>query len=355
MSIVVPLLVFSILIIIHEFGHFIMAKRSGIMVLEFSVGMGPKLFSVQKGETEYSLRAFPIGGFCRMLDLETSGGNPRGTFENAKLSRRIAVVFAGPFMNFLLSFVLLLIINSMNFIVNPVVSEVVDNTPAQESGIKPGDRFKEIEGNNIIVYEDLSFYLAENSGKEVNITLERNGREFDVNLMPKYDEQNKKYILGFKPEIVAGYFSDKPESMEITSFSNLIKTSYGKMVFYVKVTVKSFVKLFTFDVPMDQVSGPIGTVAIMGDLYESSLNESILYAIQNMMLLGALISVNLGIINLFPIPAVDGGRLVFLFFEGIRGKPIDPRKEGMVHLLGFVLLLLFGVFIAFNDVINLIK
>ncbi len=355
MSIVVPLLVFSILIIIHEFGHFIVAKKSGITVLEFAVGMGPKIYSVEKGETEYSIRAFPIGGFCRMLDLETSEGDPRGTFENASLIKRIAVVFAGPFMNFLLSFVLLLIINSMSFIANPVISEVVIDSPAMEAGLMPGDEFKEINGKNIMVYEDLSFYLSENTGEKIDVTYERDGEEFNTTITPKFDEKTNKYIIGFSPEVEAGIFADKPDSIETTSFSNLVKTSFGKMVFYVKITVYSFIKLFTFDVSMDQVAGPIGTVAIMGDLYETSLQESIFYAIENMVILGALISVNLGIINLFPIPAVDGGRLVFLFIEAIRGKPIDPRKEGFVHFLGFVLLMLLGIFIAFNDVVNLIK
>lgn len=351
--IVLSILVFSILVIVHEFGHFILAKKNGIKVEEFAVGMGPLVFSKQRGETLYSVRAFPIGGFCRMLG-EDDGCTDKQSFNNKGVLAKISVVVAGPFMNFIFAFILMFILLCSDGFVSPIVSNLSEGYPGAEAGIMEGDRIVSIDGQRISVYQDLQLIMMVNKGEEINVVVERNGEKHSFNVIPKLSPETGTYIIGFTPTGSLGMFAKDVEGFEHANFFETIVMSFKTVVYSVKSAVVGFVRIFTFNVSKDEISGPIGIIKVIGDSYEVGLKESLWMAIKNMMYLAAFLSANLGALNLFPIPAMDGGRLVFLFIEGIRGKPINPEKEGMVHFMGFVLLMAFMVFIAYNDISRLI-
>ena len=361
MSIIIAIIVFSIIIIVHELGHFFAAKSCGILVEEFSVGMGPLIGSKKIGETEYSLRALPIGGYCKMLgeedDDENSGGefDPSRSYTHKTVMQRIAVIFAGPAMNFVLAFVLVFILLGMNGFLLPQVKSVVENGPAYEAGIEPGDRIDRVNGEKIWIYQDYSSAVsAKSADSPVELTISRDGEKIDVTVTPGYSEEYGRYMLGFSFDGRYGLFSAEVEGFERSSILETVKTDIGMMAYFVKSVVVGLVRLFTLQVRANEVSGPIGIIDTIGDTYEAGMAYGIADAVMNLLALSALLSTNLGVLNLFPIPAVDGGKLAFLFAEGIRKKPVDPEIEGRIHLGGFVLLMGFMVFIAFNDIVNLV-
>lgn len=339
--IIMALIVFSILIIVHEFGHYIVAKKSGVLVEEFSIGMGPKLFGKQKNETMYSIRLFPIGGYCKMLGDDSESNDDRA-FNNKSVSKRIAVVLAGAFMNFVLAFLIIFVLKSINGYIPPVVNSLIDGYPAQMAGIKTGDTIKAINGSRIRIYEDLNMIMLQNKDKPVLVTLQRGNETIEYNVAPKLAEDGSQWLLGFKPEgyIKGGVFKT-------------IEQSFWNLIFYIKYTIVSFVQLFTLQVSTDDMAGPIGIINIMGESYQNGLKYSVSVAIQSVAEIAALISANLGVVNLLPLPALDGGRLMFLLIEAIRRKPISAEKEGMVHFVGFVALMILAVFIAYNDILRL--
>ncbi len=361
MSIIISIIVFSIIIIVHELGHFWVAKKVGILVQEFSVGMGPLIVSKQIGETEYSLRAFPFGGFCRMQgETDDEDDKPAGydfsrSFNGKSVFQRIAVIFAGPAMNFILAFILIFVLLGVNGFLLPQIKSVEANSAAYESGLRAGDEIVEVNGKKILIYQDFSPALNLNKADEpVDMVIERDGDKYNVSVTPEYNEEYGRYMMGFTFDGRYGLFSEEVEGFEKAGIAETIKNDIGTMVYFVKSVVSGFIRIFTFQVKSEEVSGPIGIISTIGDTYEAGMEYGIGNALLNLFALSALLSTNLGVLNLFPIPAMDGGRLAFLIVEGIRKRPVNPEIEGRIHFAGFVLLLVFMVFVAFNDIVKLV-
>lgn len=340
------ILIFGIVVIAHEFGHFLLAKANGIHVVEFSVGMGPNLFSFQKGDTKYSLKLFPIGGACMFEGedgLQTAEGEPgEGSFLNANVWARISTVIAGPVFNFIIAFIVALIMVNMIAIRNPVASDVTDGGAALEAGLQPGDRILSLNGEKVYLYEDILLFTQTYSGGEVEVVYERDGIESSTVLTPKYDESSGRYMLG----IINGDFVT-------LEGADGLKYAWYELRYCVRNVTKSLGMLITGRLDRQDVSGPVGMAAAVGEIYEETKEYGWQTVLVNMLNITMLLSVNLGIFNLIPFPALDGGRLVFLLIEVVRGKPVPPDKEGMVHFIGLVFFMILMVFVMFNDISNI--
>lgn len=348
LPIIIALIVFCVLVVSHEFGHFFVAKLNGIFVQEFSVGMGPKIVSRQIGETVYSLRLVPFGGYCKMLGEDEECLDNRA-FGNKSPLARMAVIAAGPFMNFVFAFVLVLGYNCFAGVITPVVS-VVSSDYAIASGLEVGDRITSINGQGVNIYSDISLIMDGVTSSEVNVGVKKaDGSKESYDIPLSYSEDNRR-LIGFSATRKSPLIGEKIEGIEKATVFETVKDSFFRIIYFVKSTIIGFIRIFTFKVSPDDVAGPIGMVQIIEDSYTIGLSYSLLYAVLNVIYLAALFSANLGAINLFPIPAMDGGRLVFLIIEKLRGKPIDAEKEGVVHFIGFVLLMAFMVIVAYNDI-----
>lgn len=340
------ILIFGVVVIAHEFGHFLLAKANGIHVVEFSVGMGPNLLSFHKGDTKYSLKLFPIGGACMFEGedgLQTAEGEPgEGSFLNANVWARISTVIAGPVFNFIIAFIVALIMVNMIAIRDPIASDVMDGGAAQEAGLQPGDRIISLNGEKVYLYEDILLFTQTGSGGAVEVVYERDGAENSVILTPKYDESSDRYMLG----IVNSDFVT-------LEGADGLKYAWYELRYCVKNVTKSLGMLVTGRLGRQDVSGPVGMAAAVGEIYEETKEYGWQTVLVNMLNITMLLSVNLGIFNLIPFPALDGGRLVFLLIEVVRGKPVPPDKEGMVHFIGLVFFMILMVFIMFNDISNI--
>jgi regulator of sigma E protease len=352
-SIGITILIFGVVVVIHEIGHFIAARKNGILVEEFAIGLGPKLYSIKKGETEYSLRLFPVGGFCRMLgDDEEVPDNPKA-FNNKKVSGRMVVMLGGSIMNFLLAFIIFLFMCFANGFTLPVVRHPVEGMPAAQAGLMAGDKITHINNTRILVYEDFAFELSTSGGKPIEMRIQRDGKKHTLSVTPYTDEYGG-YKIGFYPEYRLGLTNTPVEGYKRAGIGESVTTAFNRIVFFVKVTVVGIVRLITRTANMNEVAGPIGFYGIIDDTYQAMIQYSVSAMVYTMLNLCALLSANLGVLNLLPIPALDGGRLVFLTFEAIRRKPISPEREGMVHFVGFVLLMILAVFIAYQDIVKLL-
>lgn len=347
--IIIAIIVFGILVISHEFGHFFVAKKNGILVEEFSVGMGPAIISKRIGETLYSIRAIPFGGFCRMLgeDEET---NDKRAFINKSPGARMAVIAAGPIMNFIVAFVLILGYNSLSGIITPVVSSLTEGGHAAESGLEIGDRITSINGQRVYIYNDISLIMDGCTGDDVEVGVKKADGSRETYTIEPSRSSDGRWLIGFSASLKSPLLGQTYDGYERASFYEIIHDSFFSIIFFIKSTVIGFIRILSFRVNPDEIAGPIGMVQIIGDSYTIGIKYSLRSAIFNIMYLSALFSANLGAINLFPIPAMDGGRLVFIIIEKLRGKPIDAEKEGFVHFIGFVVLMLFMVLIAYNDI-----
>jgi len=351
LSIILTVIIFGIIVIIHEFGHFIAAVKSGVYVEEFAIGMGPKIFGIKKGDILYSIRLFPIGGFCKMAEEDNDEIDKKG-FNSVSLYKRMIIVLAGVFMNFLLAFVISTLLVMFNGINEPVVAEISEGYSAQKADMHIGDRIIKYNGKKIHIYDELRFYLNTYSGGDIKISIERDGKILDKIVTPTKNEYGA-YIIGFSLNPKSPFLKEKIEGMEKAGFFESCKNGFWSMVCMVKVTFYGLKQIFTMNVSIDEMAGPIGLTAVVGDVYEQT-KENIWYTIQSMASLVALLSANLGVMNILPIPALDGGRFIFLFAEMIRRKPLPPEKEGVVHLVGFVILMIFGIAVAFNDILKFI-
>lgn len=331
------IVIFCVIIAIHEFGHFITAKLSGITVFEFAIGMGPKLFGFEKGETKYTLRLLPIGGFCTM-DGENGESDNENAFCNKSAWKRFVVLAAGAAMNVLLGFAIFLFL----FGVSPaqpsnVVGEVIMGSAFEEAGIMPDDEIVKMKSENfsshIRTYSDITFFTYQNQGAATEITLKRNGEKLTFNVTPKAVESGGEVLYGFRPAAF-----DK-------SIWNVIYLAACQSAFVVKVVLISFWQLITGTVPLSAVSGPVGII--------SEINTAAKVGFESVLSLAALISINLGVVNLFPLPALDGGRILFLIIEKIRRKPLSESREGMIHFIGLALLMLFALVVTFSDITKL--
>lgn len=339
MSIIIALLIFSLIVLFHEFGHFLLAKKNGITVVEFSLGMGPRLLSFDKGGTKYSWKLLPFGGSCMMLG-EDEGTMEPGAFAAASVWARISVIAAGPVFNFILAFVLsMFIIGSIGYD-KPVILQVSDGYPAAEAGLKEGDIVKKINHSNIHVAREVTNYVTFNQKQSVTMTVERDGKDITVQMDPVANESGR-YIFGI---------SCSSNYREKCGILGTLKYSAYEVKYWIQLTIESIKMLFTGQASINDMSGPVGVVSYIGETYQESQSSGGFYVWLNMLNISILLTANLGVMNLLPIPALDGGRLVFLIIELIRGKRIDPEKEGMVHFVGLMLLMLLMVVVMFNDV-----
>jgi regulator of sigma E protease len=325
LTFITAIIVFTALVVIHEFGHFIFARMAGIKVEEFAVGMGPKVWGYQGKETLYSVRAFPLGGFCKMLGEDESNQDPR-SFNNKPVWRRVLVIIFGPIMNLVLA----VMIFSLVFAPITVIKQVPVDTPAAKAGITAGDKIVEIQGTQITEWEQIKPLVNENVGKQTTVKLEKNGVIREVTLTPVTQEGAQGGIIGVVPSY--GY-----KGFSIVNGIKTASTVSYQMIDYLG-------KLFVGKASTEEVVGPVGIIYYMSDAAKTGLLA--------VLSLTAFLSLNLFIVNLLPLPALDGGRLIFLIIEGIRRKPVDPQKEGFVHFVGFVLLMILSVLIIYRDVIK---
>ncbi|MFJ8519374.1 RIP metalloprotease RseP [Lysinibacillus xylanilyticus] len=408
------ILIFGLLVFFHEFGHFLFAKRAGIMVREFAIGMGPKIYGKTHGETIYTLRLLPIGGYVRMAGEDMDGTELQPGYrvglivdednvvkkiifnqnnkqlpdllfleveradlenelyvegydeeeklvrynvardcilvENSKetliapydrqfnaktVGQRAMTIFAGPLFNFILAFIIYLLIGLINGVptYEPIITEVVENDPAAQAGMLAGDRVVGIDGQVVEKWQDLAAIVQDHPGENINVTVDRNGQQVNLNMKVKEIEQNgEKY----------GQIGVKYESPR--EFNPLKAVVYGAQETY-NMTAKIFEllgMLITGKFTIDALSGPVG-------IYKAT-EQVAQYGFMNLMNWAAMLSINLGIMNLLPLPALDGGRLLFFGFEALRGKPIDRQKEGLVHFVGIVLLMILMVVVTWNDI-----
>ncbi len=479
-SIIAALLIFTVIVVIHEFGHFLLAKKHGVGVPEFSVGMGPRIITVAKTAqgmrcrflcsqskfdsleewkdvTKYSWKLFPLGGSCAMVG-EDEDNDAEDSFNTKGVWARFSIIFAGPFFNFILAFIFSVIIIGYNGVDIPMVRAVYEHQPAQTAGIQEGDIVKKVDGKKITIGREIDthFLLHPMTGKNVEVVVERDGetktftidphyttylfgftygaqatsttkieeiskdRPFDkaglksgdkiksvngrlvtngkelgnvmsqenvsgdpVTFVIEQDGQEKTFEITPEPNksMTLGFYAAADESIKnlvakpgqdlkevrvnpIVRTVYVLKYSVIEVKYWIETTVASLGNLVSGKLSKDDISGPVGIVNAVGGIidqtadYGKALKKStwkiFMDIVMNMLYMAVLLSANLGIMNLLPLPALDGGRLVFILIEAVRGKPIDPAKEGYVHFAGFVLLMLFMVFVMYNDILRII-
>lgn len=424
MSVIIALLILSAIVIIHEFGHFLLAKANGIGVTEFAVGMGPILLQTKKGETVYCLKLLPFGGSCMMVG-EDADSDDEKAFNNKSVWARISVIAAGPIFNFVLAFILgvtilgcagydpcriysvesgsvaqkaglaagdvICSINNQKVyfardyalqeVAHPsasmlivyerdgqkytttVTPEFVENDyyqigisiqnldivgvsndmPAQKAGLLEGDSIVKINGVLISDTDHAITLIRESEGNPIQMTVKRGGDEVEVTVIPQ-----NVHVTGYKTGItvLTGY-------REKTTPFRTVMYGFHEVGYWIRTVFESLGMMFRGQVTADDVSGPVGVVSMIGEVVEESREDGIFYIFLNALNMACMLSANLGVMNLLPLPALDGGRLVFLIIEGFRGKPISREKEGMVHFVGLVLLMALMLFVTFKDIMKL--
>ena len=344
LNIILFIIILGFIVLVHEGGHFFFAKMTGVHVFEFSIGMGPVVFKkIAKDKTQYSIRAFPIGGFVSLagedpseeVREETKGKN----LQDKTVFQRFLVMFAGVFNNFVSAFLILIIAGILLGApsTKPYVSGVKENSPAEEVGIKTGDLITNINGHKIKYRDDIALYLAvEDLSKPLNISVENNGIKKDLTLNAKKEKKygKERYIIGVE-------LNPKKEG----GFINSVKYAYNEFFAIIKQMYVVIINLFTGGVHLNELSGPVGIYSVVGQMSKEGIT-ALLY-------LTALLSINVGVINLLPFPAFDGGRILFLIIEKIKGKPVDPKIENTIHSIGFILLMILMIYVTFNDILKL--
>lgn len=339
MKIVIAFLVFSIIILFHELGHFLLAKANGIRVNEFSLGLGPTIIGFTKGETKYSIKLLPFGGAC-MMEGEDGESSDDRAFGKKSVWARISVVAAGPIFNFIMAFVFsVILIFNIGYDLPKLVG-VQEGYPAEAAGMQAGDMIVKMNGTSINFFREISMYTQFHPGESVEITYERDGERYTTSLTPKYNEEAGYYMYGF---LGSG-------TREQGSFLEILKYSVYEVRYWINTVLNSLKFLVKGQVAVNDLSGPVGIVSMIGEGYEQSVSYGWLAVFLQMLYMTIFLSANLGVMNLLPIPALDGGRLLFMFVEVIRGKRLDPEKEGMVHFVGMIILFALMIFVVFNDV-----
>ncbi len=348
MSIIIAIIIFGLIVTVHEFGHFICAKLSKVNVLEFSIGMGPKIIQKQFGETMYSLRLLPVGGYCAMEGEDDESNTPR-SFRSAKLWKRMIILVAGAGMNFVLGFIAIVIMLTMlDTVPTTQISgfsavQLEDGTlerqsGSYDSGLRHDDIFYEIDNTKIYSMLDLNYILSSDSTNVHDVTVIRNGE--------KVDFKDVVFQNASGNTIDFGLVQEKKSPLTIIKGSGQMFMSMGHIV---EMSLK---QLVSDNAKKEDISGPVGVVTVISETTQES--ENIRDTIFQLVYMTALITINIGIFNLLPIPGLDGGRLIFCFIELIRRKPVKPEHEGYVHLAGMVLL--FGIMImaTYNDIVRLL-
>lgn len=335
---VAAVLIFCVLIFVHELGHFISAKLLGIRVHEFAIGMGPKLISRQKGETRYSVRLLPIGGFCALEGEDQTSADEKA-LSNKPAWIKLIVMAAGAFMNLLLGLLLLFCLyGTAKTIVVPEISVVETESAAETAGLLPGDEILRLNGRRIHIAGDLYWEASRLDGEATEAVIRRSGEKQTITLFPQMTENGT----------VLGISLKQAEN----SFGLAVKSGFYSTVFYARVVLESFVDLLRGKISFSSMSGPVGIVSEISTAVQQTA-ETGWQGFLNLLQLTILLTINLGVFNLLPIPALDGGRIFFVLVEMIRRKPLPPEKEGLVHMIGFALLLLLSAVIAYMDVLKL--
>jgi len=432
MSFLIAFIVFGVLVFIHELGHMLLAKKNGVGVTEFSIGMGPRLFSFDKGGTKYSLKLIPFGGSCMMVG-EMDESEAEDAFNNRSVWARISVVVAGPIFNIVLAFVFSIIIIGVVGYDPAIVTSVEENSAAYVAGLRKGDRIVEYNGVNVLFGREV--YLEEYINPVIDATpleiiYERDGEEYEITIVPDYhepyyiginysptgeyaeilglveggamqaagvqvgdkivafngiefesgealgeylvatdmteepvtvtlDRNGERYTVTVTPKKSPYYSSGFTYNMYRIDAESPLKTlkySVLELKYQISSVYKSLLMLFKGQLGMNDLSGPVGIVDMVGTVVEESQSDdadtmtNVKNVLLNVMNLTVILSVSLGVMNLLPLPALDGGRLVFLVIEAVRGKPISREKEGVVHFIGFALLMILMVVVLFNDV-----
>ena len=348
MSILINLIVFiivlSIIVAVHEFGHFIFAKITGVYVYEFAIGMGPKIWGIKKGETEYTIRAIPIGGFCQLagedLDTDDSAKIPKGRrLQDKNPWQRFLIMVFGPMNNFILAVIILFF---MALIwgarpMDPVITSVEKDSAAYKAGLQDEDYIVEINGKKIKTSDDISLYLAVAKDKKNTVfKVKRDGSYKTIKVTPEKVKSGKdtyyKYGISMNSERERGIIST-------------IVFTYKKTVSIFKQMFITVGYLITGGIKLNQLSGPVGIYSVVGESRSAGL-ESVLY-------LMAFLSINVGFINLLPIPAFDGGHILFIIIELIKGSPVNPELENKIHTVFLILLMILMLFVTFNDILRL--
>ena len=352
MSVLFAILLFSILIFIHEFGHFAAAKLSGVQVNEFAMFMGPALWKKQIGETLYSVRLIPIGGYCAMEGEEEDTENPR-SFQKAAWWKRLIILVAGAAMNFLMGILLMfLVYMPAQAVVEPVIASFEEfATVDGEQGLQIGDRILELDGEKIYVQSDFSLILSLNPGDYHDLVVERNGRKVELPRvhMEKHEvtreDGSTQWLFGMN------------FTLQELSFPGKIRYAWYQCLDTVRLVRLSLQMLLTGQAGLADMSGPVGIVQQMSDVAQSS--PTVLDALMNMLYFGAFIAINLAVMNLLPIPALDGGRvvgvLVITAVEAITKRKINPKYEGYLHGAGMIFLLGLMAVIMFKDIFVLFR
>lgn len=344
--------VLGILIFIHEFGHFLVAKLVGVKVLKFSLGFGPKLIGTQIGETEYQISAFPLGGYVKPL-----GDNPREkvrkdekarAFIHQPVPKRMAIILAGPLANFLLAIVIFCLLYSVMGIPQspPLVGKVVDGSPAQKAGIQSGDLIVQVDEVKIAQWADLPPVITKSQGRNLQLIVRRGEKVIPLRVTPQaatakniFGEEIKTYQIGI---IASGEFVLK----RVPVYS-AVGTAFSQTWFITKLTVVSIVKVIQRVIPAKQaLGGPILIAQMAGKQAQEGFLSLIFFT--------AIISINLGIINLFPIPILDGGHLLFLTIESIIGRPLSVKKLELAQQIGLIIIVLLMAFIFYNDIMRIL-
>ncbi|MBQ9915382.1 MAG: site-2 protease family protein [Clostridia bacterium] len=337
-TVLAAVLIFCVMIFVHELGHFLSAKLLGIRVHEFAIGMGPKLFGKTKGETLYSVRALPIGGFCA-LEGEDEDSEDEKALSNKPAWVKLIVLASGAVMNFLLGFLLLLFIfgSEKEFVV-PRVETVVAESPAEIAGLMPGDEIIRYNGENIQMLWDLNKAVYDAGTAPAELTVRRGDEKLSLTVTAR--PQKDKYVIGIG-------LAKEPNSVFMT-----LKSSFYGVGFYTGVILETVVGLLRGEVPVQNLSGPVGIVSEIGSAVQTTTEKG-WQGFLSLLNLAVLLTVNLGVFNLLPLPALDGGRIFFVLVSLVIRKKIPPEKEGLVHFIGFVLLILLSIFVAYSDVLRL--
>ncbi len=344
LNIILFVLILGFIIFVHEFGHFIFAKITGVYVYEFALGMGPKLFSKKGKETEYTLRVIPIGGFCQLAGEDIEDDDLKKVPEDRRLQskscfKRFLIMFFGAGNNFISAFLILFFIALVwgSPTMNPVITSVDKGFPAIEAGIKKGDIVTRINGNKVSTSDDMSLFLAVADPKKAStIVVKRDDKELTFKVKPEKIKENGKeiyrYGLGMQQTNEQG-------------FINAIQYTFKKMGSIFKQMAYTVGYLFTGGIKLNQLSGPVGIYSIVGEQSKTG--------VANVLYLVAFLSINVGFINLLPLPAFDGGHILFIIIEKIKGTPVSPELENKIHAIGLMLLMLLMVVVTINDILRL--
>ncbi|MCR4673808.1 MAG: M50 family metallopeptidase [Lachnospiraceae bacterium] len=343
MSIIIAILIFSFIIIFHEFGHFIVAKAFDVRVNEFTLGLGPTIFSVQGKETKFCLNLLPFGGSC-VMEGEDEESDDERAFNKKPLWQKALIVFAGPLFNFILAFILSMILLGALGYDRPIVEDVMDGYPAQEAGLTSGDEITSLNGFNIHFYNEISIYTFFHTGETLDVEYIRDGHTYHTSITPKYDEDTDRYYLGIQGN------TTRVKGNALT----VVKYSFYEIRYQIYVTLQSLKMLFTGQLGVQDMSGPVGIVKTIGDSYTEASNYGVFVTVMQMINIAILLTANLGVMNLIPFPALDGGRLLIFFIEGITRRKIDERIEGGINFVGFALLMMLMIVVMISDISKLL-